>query len=513
MGGGETVNGAWLSAIWPLSRKIVSDEKEAIGILASEIVGVMSKIVNLWHSLSDRGVASLKEWITNSVGVKMLVSDDYYYLMELALDEILSSFQCLARYVARLGKRCKDPVYHRYESFVRNPAKNYVQWCGWEYAWKKMDRKVKKMERFVAAMSQLFQELEVLEDRQRTLKRMKANPKTHKGKLAEFEKKFNWHQQEVKNLKDISPWNRSFDYIVRLLARSLFTILERIILVFGNIHLPISQQQGDSIIIESKHALRRSPSLPVNTSSYVHPSETKRPVSSESEAEKKKNKNKNKNIKKELQQSRHIGAFQGVSKRYIDSQSCRIRIYSKLPEKGCFLKTAQLTLGDAALALHYANVIELIEKIVSSPHLIDHHTRDDLYSKLPTTIRTDLRAKLKWYAKRKHDPSIAAEWSVAMTQILGWLAPLAHNMIRWHEERNFEKEHTTSEASVLLVQTLYFANKAKTEAAIVELLVGLNYVCRINREAQIREARQPEFSRSRSFNRAQLRNHDLCYEI
>ncbi|XP_020972382.1 uncharacterized protein LOC107628060 [Arachis ipaensis] len=169
--------------------------------------------------------------------------------------------------------------------------------------------------------------------------------------------------------------------------------------------------------------------------------------------------------------------------------------------------------GDAALALHYANVIELIEKIVSSPHLIDDHTRDDLYSKLPTTIRTDLREKLKWYAKRKHDPSIAAEWSVAMTQILGWLAPLAHSMIRWHEVRNFEKEHTTSEASVLLVQTLYFANQAKTEAAIVELLVGLSYVCRINREAQIREARQPEFSRSRSFNRAQLRNHDFCYEI
>ncbi|MED6160131.1 hypothetical protein PIB30_048504 [Stylosanthes scabra] len=498
MGGGETVNGAWLSAIWPLSRKIASDEKEAIGIMASEIVGVMSRIVNLWHSLSDRGISSLKEWITNSVGVKMLVSDDYYYLMELALDEILKSFQCLARYVARLGKRCKDPVYHRYEGFVRNPAKNYVQWCGWEYAWKKMDRKVKKMERFVAAMSQLSQELEVLEDRQRTLSRMKVNPKSHKGKLAEFEKKFNWHQQEVKNLKDISPWNRSFDYVVRLLARSLFTILERTILVFGNIHLPISQQQGHSPSIESKHALQRSPS-----SSYVHPSETnvmKRPVCSESEADKKKNKSKKK----------HVGSpnVHGVSLRYIDSKSCRSMIYSKLSEKGWLLKPVRSTLGDAALALHYANVIELIEKIVSSPHCIDHQTRDNLYNKLPTTIRTDLRVKLKWYAKGKHDPCIAAEWSVAMTQILGWLAPLSHNMIRWHEERNFEKEHNTSEASVLLVQTLYFANQAKTEAAIVELLVGLNYVCWINREARIQEARRPEFSRSRSFNRVQLRNHE-----
>jgi hypothetical protein len=37
-------------------------------------------------------------------------------------------------------------------------------------------------------------------------------------------------------------------------------------------------------------------------------------------------------------------------------------------------------------------------------------------------------------------------------------------------------------ANVLLVQTLYFANQAKAEAAIVELLVGLHYVCRIDKK-------------------------------
>ena len=66
-------------------------------------------------------------------------------------------------------------------------------------------------------------------------------------------------------------------------------------------------------------------------------------------------------------------------------------------------------------------------------------------------------------------------------QILEWLAPLAHNMIRLQSELNFEEQHVVSRSNVLLVQTLHFANLAKTEAAITALLVGLNYVCRIGR--------------------------------
>ncbi len=116
---------------------------------------------------------------------------------------------------------------------------------------------------------------------------------------------------------------------------------------------------------------------------------------------------------------------------------------------------------------------------------------------LPTTIRTALRAKLKWYAKSKHvmvhDASLAVEWSLVVTPILEWLAPLAHNMVRWHSERNFEREHTTLKANILLVQTLHFANQSKTEAAIVELLVGLHYVCGIDREALVRDTPELAF--------------------
>ncbi|KAK7355481.1 hypothetical protein VNO80_14737 [Phaseolus coccineus] len=547
--GAEAVNRTWLSALLPVSRKTASDGKEVIGILAFEVAGLMSKVVSLWRSLSGREIMITKEWIVKSVGVKMLVSDDDNFLMELALSEILSNFESLAWSVARLSRRCKDAVYHGYEHFVHNPAQHHVEWSGWEYAWKKMERKVKKMDRFVAAMSLLSQELEVLAEREQTFRRMKANRLLHGVKLLEFHKKVMWQRQQVKTLRDMSPWNRSHDYVVRLLARSLFTILERIILVFGNSHIPIENQENESLspsVNTNSNHLTRSHSF----STLMHSSKTNSRgfgsqrfeskqefVVDKSKIKIKRKKKKQQVLLSESKQLKNIGPFigcmsvgnnspvaqtcmptKGSSMRLVDchvksiektvdkkSLICRSRIYFKLSVKDR-LKPGESTLGGAALALHYANVIVLIEKMVSAPHLIDLETRDDLYYMLPTAIRTGLRGKLKWYTKSTragvHEASLAVEWSLVLSQILEWLAPLAHNMIKWHSERNFEREQSACKANILLVQTLYFANQAKAEAAMVELLVGLHYVCWINREAQ-------EFVGSRNFNGVRLRKNEL----
>jgi len=144
------------------------------------------------------------------------------------------------------------------------------------------------------------------------------------------------------------------------------------------------------------------------------------------------------------------------------------------------------TLGASALELHYAKVIVVIEKLVASPHLIGPDARDDLYNMLPSSIRSELRIKLRLYAKNLtasvYDPVLASEWSAALVRILEWLVPLARNMIRWQAERNYEQQHLFSKTNVLLLQTLYFANQTKTEAAITELLIGLNYLWRYGRE-------------------------------
>ncbi|XP_062108138.1 protein PSK SIMULATOR 1 [Humulus lupulus] len=138
------------------------------------------------------------------------------------------------------------------------------------------------------------------------------------------------------------------------------------------------------------------------------------------------------------------------------------------------------TVGGSALALHYANVIIVIEKLLRYPHLVGEEARDDLYQMLPSSLRLSLRTNLKSYMKNLaiYDAPLAHDWKETLDGLLKWLAPLAHNMIRWQSERNFEQQQIVTRTNVLLLQTLYFADREKTEAAICKLLLGLNYICR-----------------------------------
>ncbi|KAF3441732.1 hypothetical protein FNV43_RR15647 [Rhamnella rubrinervis] len=534
----DMVTNSWFSSLWSGWKTGAETDKPVIGILAFEVAGLMLKVANLWHSLSDEEIITLKEQIVNSVGAKRLVSDDDDYMMELALDEIIENLGHLARSVVRLGKRCTNPVYHRLEQFFKDPIQNGFQWFGWEYRLKKMERKVKKMERFVAATTQLSQELEVLAELEQTLRRMQLNERLSRVKYLEFQQKVTCQRQEVRNLKEMSPWNRSYDYIVRLLARSLLTILERLKHVFG-VNQMAYVEGNDDCQYRSSDSLPHSRSFSAHMHSSFYPSESnlcgfysgplKKPGMN---ADKIRMKNIQQHDQhalsiqhRKLQHSKtkrlsHGGSFKGCMVGGIDSPieerckptvggSMRLinatirnmnttentnmgplastnRIYVKLllfNSRNKLLKARSSTLGGAALALHYANIIVLIEELASSPHLITLDARDDLYSMLPTTIRAALRARFKSYSKIKdssiYDPAIAMEWNLAVMRILEWLVPLAQNMIKWHSDRNIEKQQEVSSTSVLLVQTLYFADQAKTEAAITELLMGLSYMCRI----------------------------------
>ncbi|KAA8527742.1 hypothetical protein F0562_035389 [Nyssa sinensis] len=132
------------------------------------------------------------------------------------------------------------------------------------------------------------------------------------------------------------------------------------------------------------------------------------------------------------------------------------------------------TVGGSALALHYANVIIVIEKLLRYPHLVGEEARDDLYQMLPTSLRMSLKTNLKFYVKDLaiYDAPLAHDWKERLDEILRWLAPLAHNMIRWQSERNFEQQQIVTRTNVLLLQTLYFADRVKTEAAIFSTLMS-----------------------------------------
>ncbi|KAF7850029.1 hypothetical protein BT93_L5917 [Corymbia citriodora subsp. variegata] len=518
--GGESVNESWLGNFWRGSRhKAQEHEKAMIGILSFEVVSLMSKVVKLWHCLSDVEILRLREEMARSVGIRKLVSEDDRYVMNLVMDEIIDNFAYVARAVVRLARRCADPVYHQIGSFFDDPINNYIKWFGWEYKWKKMDRSEEN--------GKLTQETEVLAELQQTVRRTKANPMSDHVKLFEFQQKVMWQIQVVRNLRELSPCNRTYDYTVRLLARSLFTILEKMIHAFGG--------DQDKFELEEIHPtyFSKGHSLSALMQSSVHPSAysldlfhlSLRPDKDRANKKEHRIYQQSSLLREKhvpMKQAHYMGSFKGcinvetnsplidsycttemvepmramsvpgndVRMDYRDVKRLLVsnRIYSKLAS--FYAKCGRLiptphTLGHAALAVHYANVIVLIEKLASSPHLTTLDMRDDLYHMLPASIRTALRARLRLQAKSLalmvHDGAIVEKWRTMVEQMLEWLAPLAHSTLKWQSERSFEKQNRDSGANVLLVQTLYFANQLKTEEAILELLVGLNHICRIGR--------------------------------
>ncbi|GMY23165.1 protein PSK SIMULATOR 1-like [Fagus crenata] len=578
---------SWFRSLWRTPRKHEAGPgKVPIGVLAFEIASLMSKLVHQWKSLSDKQISRLREEIENSVGIKKLVSDDDEFIGGLICAEMFENMVHVAKSVARLGKKCSDPGLKSFEHAFGELITIGLDTYGWAFTSRKMEKKVKKMERFVAANSNLYLEMEILSDLEQTLRRMKANDDSNGVNLLEYQKKVVWKRHEVKNLQQISLWNKTYDYTLRLLAGSLFTIFNRIKHLFG-IQQMVDIDIRDSRDLDSDY-IPRSQSVSAMLQSSVHLPKNGRskfasgplggfiPKSGPISRKSKTNNfysgplggpttksgpisGKNKNVSfysgpltmggmtksgpisgsDKMNQKKWQNHVQSPATHGKKSHSKPNRLTQVGPFKGCMmagnsspvancylspnvvqagnwngakdgntdliapekidhsnvsifnskrklLDAPPETLGGVALALHYANVIIIIEKLAASPHLIGLDARDDLYNMLPTSVRAAVRAKLKPFSKNLtssvYDTVLAGEWNEAMSGILEWLAPLAHNMIRWQSERSFEQQNLVSRTNVLLVQTLYFANQEKTEATITELLVGLNYVWRFGRE-------------------------------
>ncbi|OIW01710.1 hypothetical protein TanjilG_05163 [Lupinus angustifolius] len=575
------VSESWFRSLWKTPRKDGTDsEKVLIGVLAFEVASLMSKLVNLWQTLSDKQVARLREEITNSVGIKKLVSDDENFVVRLISLEVLENMAHVAASVARLGKKCSDSSLKGFENAFDELITLDLDPYRWQFSSKKMDKKVKRMEKFISTNASLYQEMEVLADLEQTLRRMKEYGGQDGPSLVDYQKNIAWKKMEVKNLKDNSLWNRTYDYTVHILARSLFTIFNRINKLFGIQEITDVGKTKNSSVSKSDYIHSRQPVSELLQSSVL-PSEnnvarfasgplgafTPKPgsnvrtektsifhsgplgdLSTKSGSTSGKSRGAsffsgplgmnlkktvpdsgtNKNSKiwkfrststtrsgKEVNTKHNQLTQVGPLKLAADSSSVAAH-HSSLNDvhlgthnfkdadsnllapgkvahstKSLFgslyrLKPPSESLGAASLALHYANVIVVIEKLAASPYMIGLDAREDLYNMLPIRVRAALRAKLKPYGKAMasavYDATLADEWTEAMTTILEWLAPLAHNMIKWQSERSHEQHSFVSRTNVLLVQTLYFANQEKTEAVITELLVGLNYVWRYVRE-------------------------------
>ncbi|KAI3939832.1 hypothetical protein MKW98_029608 [Papaver atlanticum] len=423
-----------------LSRK----KSHHIGVLAFEIASLMSKLLQLWQSLSDKNIYRLRHDSISIEGVRKIVSNDEAFLLGLACAEVVESLRVISKAVSMLGKRCDDTSLRNFDNLFDEFANNGRDPHSWVLSSKEMEAKQKKIDRYISSTASLYREMDEHTEIEHVFKKV-LQCSDHESlikekKISDIQQKLFWLKQEVKHLKESSLWNKSFDSITSILARSTFTCLARIKLVFG------IGTQGVHPSMNNESSLPRSSSV----SATVYPSSPT--FSGEVDVDV---------VDDEKEEEMKLGFFEANSK---------------------LLKAPPSTLGAAALALHYSNLIIVIEKMIRSPQLVGIDARDDLYGMLPTSIRVSLRDRLKGVGFSASDPSLATEWRDALGRILSWLSPLSHNMIKWQSERSFEQQNLIHKNNVLLLQTLFFANQAKAEAAITELLVGLNYIWRFERE-------------------------------
>ncbi|MCL7039643.1 hypothetical protein MKW94_002082 [Papaver nudicaule] len=453
------------------------DKNPNLGILAFETARTMSRLLSIYKSLTDEEVLKLRKDLMRSEGILYLNSRDESYLLKLACAERIEDLDRVVIAISRLGKRCSDPGLTKFDYVYADLKFGHIDLGKLEFASKEIDKTVDRMEKLISATSLLYTGLEALNDMEiteRKLKQWKNQSKaiSSKSNTVIFDQKLSWQRQQIRHLREISLWNQTFDKIVGLMARIVCIVYARICVVFGPFHsvLPAipkgrhsrGYSQPLAELEPKEQQVMLSKSGPILKPSAKHGlvrfwiRESKPPIRGE-----------------------HIGFGMGFKENpYIG--------FSGIGKPGTNLmqQASSSTVGGSGLAMRYANVIILMERYMNSPSSISEYARKDLYQMLPDNLKVRVTTKLKNLLRKEDetdwwdDDSLAQGLKDGLSVILGWLAPMAHNTIKWHTERNFEKQNFDAKPTLLLIQTLYFAEREKAEAAIVEVLVGLSCICR-----------------------------------
>ncbi|XVF35955.1 hypothetical protein REPUB_Repub19eG0016400 [Reevesia pubescens] len=165
-------------------------------------------------------------------------------------------------------------------------------------------------------------------------------------------------------------------------------------------------------------------------------------------------------------------------------------------------------LGVAGLALHYANVIHQIDNIAARPASLPPNIRDTLYHGLPPSVKKALRSRLQ-SIDTKEKCSISQVMD-EMEKTLQWLVPVATNTTKAHqcfgwvgEWANTGNEFGTSATTNITLtrlQTLYHADKQRTDACILELVAWLHHLISLVNQRDHSFEPQPGLSKSQELS-------------
>ncbi|XP_039817992.1 protein PSK SIMULATOR 1-like isoform X2 [Panicum virgatum] len=138
-------------------------------------------------------------------------------------------------------------------------------------------------------------------------------------------------------------------------------------------------------------------------------------------------------------------------------------------------------LGPAGLALHYANIIIQIYSIVSRSGYVPSNTREALYQGLPPRVKSALPHRLK--TSSVPQKLTIDDIRARMDKTLNWLVPMAVNTTcargflrfsEWAKSGTDRVGRRPCQADP--IETLYHADKARTEDHILDLVVWLHHL-------------------------------------
>ncbi|CAI0471897.1 unnamed protein product [Linum tenue] len=441
--------------------RLPSDPPETLDILSFEVASTMSRLISLYSFLSENEFTRLRYGPLRSRGVRYLNSDDEFHLLSLACCEKLDELDSAAFTVSRLGRRCSDPglrcFSYDYEDLKQGivVARDRVEFYSKQGNGSKIFR---KMEKYVSATTQLHAGLESLaemeaSERKFQMLKLKLEPSkfiTNNGCIDG--QRIAAQRKQIKRCRETSLWNVTFDKSVRLMAEAIRVIFIRMCKLFGPFvsFLPCLARSSNLGLKSKPKNAQLYASGPIQKSSI--PSTPPRFYSQE-----------------------------------LSSNTWRANPREETRQR--LPITPPSTAGGSGLALRLAEIIVLAERYLHFTTSIDDEARSAMYEMLPESLRAAVKRKLERQWNREEiggsgcQVALAEGWREAAGKILEWLAPMAHDTVKWQADRQLERQMAVdldgrAKGSVLLVQTLHYSDAEKTEAAIVEVLVALSCVYR-----------------------------------
>ncbi|KAE8686998.1 putative EF-TU receptor [Hibiscus syriacus] len=452
-------------------------------ILAFETAKNMSRLIALYKSLTDEEFSKLRNGTVRSAGVVFLNSTNESYLLGLACKEKLEDLNQIASVVSRLSKRCVNEELTRFETAYQIMKQGVIDISNLDFNSKNAVKIIEKMEKYARATSLLYTSLTGLNELELSEKRMQRSNNENINDKISFQRK------QVRHFKHVSLWNKKFDKIVALMARIICTVYARICVLFG-VYAPgllatvttttTKRRSIRRLCVSHTKAFHMKPKVYPEADyggRYVKEDDKMKKISKSGPIliASKMKRGATRFISSELSpESEGLGfgfLLPGVTMTNKASTNVNQRLIQSTPAN---------TVGASGLAFRYANIIINAETYFHSTTIITDDARTHMFEMLPINLKQTLRGKLRCQCHKdeRESQGLAEWWKEALAEIIGRLAPVARDTLRWQLERNLEQQKLDARPTVLLFQTLHFSNLEKTEAAIVEMLVGLSYIYR-----------------------------------